>query len=60
MLGVGTILQPKARADDHWSVRPNVVLVEVRQHGGAGAPLRRTDGWITTARRWLPSRDSRM
>jgi hypothetical protein len=38
MLGVGTIFQPKARPDDHWSTSPKVAVVDEADQGGAGAP----------------------
>ena len=38
MLGVGTLFQPKAKQDDHWSATPKVVLVEETHHEGSGAP----------------------
>lgn len=56
MLGVGTILQPKARLDDHWSTSPKVVLVEEGQHVDAGGPPSPTERVPATPRRWLPSR----
>jgi hypothetical protein len=40
MLGVGTLLQPKARPDDHWSVSPDAAVVEDGDVEGSGAPPR--------------------
>jgi hypothetical protein len=38
MLGVGALLQPKARADDHWSASPKVVLEFEATHVNGGEP----------------------
>jgi hypothetical protein len=40
MLGVGTIFQPKARIDDHWSTSPKVVLVGEVAADASGDPPR--------------------
>jgi hypothetical protein len=38
MVGVGTIFQPKARIDDHWSTRPKVVMVDEIASETSGDP----------------------
>ncbi|HYA45577.1 MAG TPA: hypothetical protein VED59_08215 [Acidimicrobiales bacterium] len=38
MLGVGTLLQLKAKQDDHWSASPKVVLVEEAHAEDSGEP----------------------
>jgi hypothetical protein len=38
LLAFGTIFQPKARPDDHWSQRPGVEVVEDAAVEGTGAP----------------------
>ena len=43
MLGVGAILQPKARPDDHWSKTPKVEIhSEVGGQESGDPPRRRT------------------
>ena len=41
MLGVGTILQPKARPDDHWSKSPKVEIHSESGGEESGDPPRR-------------------
>jgi len=41
MLGVGTILQPKARPDDHWSKSPKVEIQSEAGGEESGDPPRR-------------------
>ena len=36
LLAFGTIFQPKARDDDHWSTRPTVEIVEEAASEAAG------------------------
>ena len=38
MLGVGTLFQPKARADDHWSASPRVRSTADEESETAGGP----------------------
>ena len=41
LLGVGTILQSKARADDHWSTSPRIAMVcgvDAEASGAPGSP----------------------
>ncbi len=38
LLGVGAIFQPKAKADDHWSISPKVVMVIEAQSEASGDP----------------------
>jgi hypothetical protein len=38
MLGVGALLQPKVRPDDHWSATPKVVLDFEAGRGVGGDP----------------------
>ena len=38
MLGVGTILQPKVRSDDHWSTSPIVEIVYEAEDESSGDP----------------------
>lgn len=48
LLGVGTIFQPKARAEDHWSTSPKVVIVceaEPEAPGGPPSPDVRRQPW---------------
>ena len=41
MLGVGTIFQPKARPDDHWSKSPKVEIQSEAGGEESGDPPRR-------------------
>ena len=36
LLAFGTIFQPKARPDDHWSTRPGVEVVEESESQASG------------------------
>jgi hypothetical protein len=38
-LGVGTIFQPKARLDDHWSTSPKVLMVSEIRSASSGGPF---------------------
>jgi hypothetical protein len=46
-LGFGTIFQPKAKADDHWSTLPQVTLVVAAPGAFAGEP--RGDSGVVAA-----------
>jgi hypothetical protein len=38
MLGVGTIFQPKARIEDHWSTSPKVVMLSAVRADASDPP----------------------
>jgi hypothetical protein len=38
-LGAATVLLPKARADDHWSVSPKIEIVVEVESGADGEPF---------------------
>ncbi|MGZ8752847.1 MAG: hypothetical protein ACXW1S_07685 [Acidimicrobiia bacterium] len=39
MLGVGTLFQMKARADDHWSTSPKLAVIEDAEAADSGEPV---------------------